>query len=429
MREALKLSVPLVLIVGLGFWLAFRFVGPAPPRELRLATGPDGGLYQGFGQRYSQVLDRDGVTLTLVPTAGSVENIELLEARKVDIALVQGGTSHTAQSDSLVSLGSLFLEPIWIFGRVGGKRGDVRDLLGGRIAVGPVGSGTRAGALEILGSMGVTEENTTMLPLEGAAAGRALSEGRIDLALVVASAQAPVVHEIALMPGVDIRSMPNAEAYVRHHRYLSRLVLPGLILDLAEGVPPEPVTVIATAANLVARNDFHPALVDLLIGAIQQVHGDGGLIELSDQFPSTEYLEFPLDEEAARYYAHGPTFLRRVLPFWAATLIARFFVLILPIVALLVPLVRAFPPVYQWRVRSRIYRWYSEVKRMDPGLQDELSHADVAQYLEELARVESEVTRVETPLSYADQVYNLRIHINYVRERLTERLRALEATA
>ncbi|HEY5701461.1 MAG TPA: C4-dicarboxylate ABC transporter substrate-binding protein, partial [Gammaproteobacteria bacterium] len=164
----------------------------------------------------------------------------------------------------------------------------------------------------------------------------------------------------------------------------------------------------------------HPALVDLLLQAAAEVHGEGGLFEHRNQFPSPEYVEFPLSPEAKRFYKSGPPFLQRYLPFWAATLVDRMLVMLLPLLALAIPLVRIMPPVFRWRIRSRIYRWYRELLEMDPALCEAADIDELKKYLARLDRLEAEVSRVEVPLSYADQLYHLRLHMELVREKLDQ---------
>ena len=215
-------------------------------------------------------------------------------------------------------------------------------------------------------------------------------------------------------------SFEQAEAYARIHRYLAKVTLPEGVIDLQRNIPPTHTTLIAATANLVARSDLHPALVDLLLEAAQEVHQAGDLFERPDEFPSPKHLEFPLSEEAESFYKRGPSFLRRHLPFWAATFVERMVVLLIPIIALLWPLFKIVPPMYEWRVRSRIYCWYEDVKAVDLRVDRDRSPERVAAHVAELDRIEGQVNEIHAPLAYADQVYNLRLHINLVREKLAK---------
>ena len=402
-----------------GFVVAYQFVAPAPPSTITMATGSPDGAYFRFATQYREVLGRHGINLDLVATAGSVENVSLLSAPEsaVDLALVQGGVPATAAS--LVSLGSLYFEPLWVFHRADLPMDKLTDLRGRRVSVGSDGSGTQALSLNLLKANGIDEKVANLLPLPMQEAARGLLTGALDAMFLVGSATSPVVQAVAASPNVRIMDFQRAESYARRYRYLSVITLPEGALDLAADLPDHDVTLLATTANLVARPDLHPALVGLLLQAATEVHGSGGLFEATGQFPSPQFASFPLSDEARRYYRFGPPLLQRYLPFWAASLIDRLKIMLLPLVGLLLPLIRVMPPVYRWRVRSRIYRWYSKLQDVDPQLRD-VDPGNTQRYLAELDRIEGEVTRIAVPLSYADELYNLRLHIDMVRRRLEQ---------
>jgi hypothetical protein len=230
----------------------------------------------------------------------------------------------------------------------------------------------------------------------------------------------PLVRELLLAPGTKLMSFQRADALTRMHRYLSRLTLPQGVIDLHSNIPPQDTLLIAPTANLVARKDLHPALVELLLSAATEVHGAGGLFERPGEFPAPQYLAFPLSEEAKRYYKHGPSFLQRYLPFWAATFIDRTVVLLLPMMALLYPLFKVLPPVYRWRMRQRVYRWYKQLKAIDLELDEEHAAKQLERYAREIDSIEDGVRKLAVPLSYTDQVYNLRLHIGLVRGKLAD---------
>lgn len=391
-----------------------------------MSTGGTGGAYYLFGQQYRDVLAHDSITVEVLTSAGSVENIERLEAKAegVDIAFVQGGTSRPENMKNLVSLGSLYYEPLWVFYRGNQQVTRLTDLSGKRIAVGVQGSGTRSVSLRLLEENGMSHPPTVLSSLGGQQAADALVRRDVDVAFFIASPRAPIVHTLLMTSGIKLMSFKRAEAYTRTHRYLSSVTLPQGVIDLRKNIPPVDTRLIAATANLAVRRDFHPALVDLLLQAAKHVHGAGGLFERQDEFPSPKYLEFPLSEEAQRYYKRGPSFLRRVLPFWAATFVDRTIVMLIPFIALLFPLFKIVPPAYRWRVRSKIYRWYKDVKDVDLALHEEQSAEGLKALMAEVDKIEQQVNMITTPLPYADQVYNLRMHINLVREKLEKAMKA-----
>ncbi len=424
-KEQLKIFGPAFLVAIIGFWIAYQFVAPAPPDNIVISTGRKDGAYYLFAEEYRDILGRSGITLEIRTSAGSVENIKRLEAKEggVDLAFVQGGTKRPQGSGNLVSLGSLYYEPLWVFYRGGKAVKRLPELVGKKIAIGEPGSGTRPVALQVLKDNAMGQSPTPVSSVGGKAAASMLLRGDVDAAFFIASPRSATIHQLLLASDIRLMSFDRAEAYARIHRYLSRVTLPQGVIDLHRNIPPADATLIAVAANLVVRQDFHPALIDLLLQTATKVHGTGNLFERPGEFPSPMYLEFPLSNEAARFYRRGPSFLRRYLPFWAATFIDRMIVMLIPFFALLIPLIRILPPTYRWRVRSRIYRWYKNVQAVDVGLRDEQSPERLGELMAELDRIEGELSKISVPPAYADQLYTLRVHINLVRGKLLEAMK------
>ena len=422
-KESLTILGSALLIVILGFWVAYQFVQPAPPDTIIMSTGREDGAYFLFAQQYRDMLARSGITLEIRTSAGSLENVERVRKGEVDIAFVQGGTYPAKYREHVISLGSLYYEPLWVFYRSGTPVSQIIGLSGKRIAIGEEGSGTRAVAELILKENGMYRSATVLSSLGGRDASNALLKQEVDAAFFIASPRSPTVHGLFTKSHIKLMNFRRAEAYTRRHSHLSTLIFPQAVIDLQKNIPPHDKTLVATTANLVVGTDFHPALVDLVLSAAKEIHGAPGLFEKQGEFPAPRYSEFPLSEEAERYYRRGPSFLRRYLPFWAATFIDRMIVLLIPLIALLLPLFRIVPPTYRWRVRSKIYRWYRDVKEVDLGLQDEKSDDGLTMYRTELDRIEGEVNKIPTPLPYADQLYNLRMHIKLVREKLDKAMK------
>ena len=149
-----------------------------------------------------------------------------------------------------------------------------------------------------------------------------------------------------------------------------------------------------------------------------EVHNAPGLFQDLNEFPSEKYLDFPLDKDAQRFFRFGPTFLKKYLPFWVAVFIERMKVMFLPLVALLIPLIRFLPPGFRWRVRSRIYRWYRNLEEVDLKGRQSTSLDEIKSWIVETAKIEREVMQVSVPLSYAGELYSLRLHIAHVQESL-----------
>jgi TRAP transporter TAXI family solute receptor len=400
--------------------VAYQFVGPAPPRTITIGTGDKSGAYYAFAQRYREILARDGITLEIRSTAGSVENVKLLAAKEggVDIAFVQGGIGDPSAQPGLQSLASLYFEPLWVFHHRDLKIKRLPDLQGKKIAVGPEASGTSPIATKLLAENGVNAETATLLPLGGEKAVEALLGKKADAVFFVLSPQSPIIQNLLLRKDIRILSFERGEAYQRVDRFLSILKLPEGVMDFKKNIPDRDVLLLAPAANLVVREGFHPALVDLLLEAAVEVHSAPGLFQDLNEFPSQKYLDFPLNKEAQRYFRFGPTFLKKYLPFWTAVFFERVKVMLLPLFTLLIPLVRFFPPGFRWRIRSRIYRWYRNLEEIDLKGAQATTLDEIRFCIMELEKIEREVLHVSVPLSYAGELYSLRTHITHVQESL-----------
>ena len=409
-----------VLITLIGFVIAWQFVNPAPPRTLVIATGHTDGAYFLFARRYRELLAQNDIELDIRTTAGSIENLELLQHNSVNLGFVQGGTGTEADSGILTSLGSLYYEPLWVFYRGEQTLTRLSELRDRHIAIGEPGSGTHAIASRLLADNAIDTGNGNIQPVGGSTAMEALLQDEIDALFLVAAPAAPLVQQLLRHDGIRLMSFARAEAYTRQHHFLSAVTLPEGVIDLQANIPPHTTVLLAATANLVARNDFHPALVSLLLQAATSVQDTNGLFEAPGTFPNSDNLEFPLDDDARRFYKHGPPFLQRYLPFWTASLIDRLKVMLVPLLTLLLPLGKIMPPTYRWRVRKKIYRWYRELQALDTELPPREDGSPPELLLQKLNKLEEEVRKVTVPLSYADELYSLRLHIGLVRNRLLD---------
>jgi len=419
----LKVYSPVIGLIILALALAPWLVGPACPKHVVIATGNPEGAYYAFAERYREILERDGITLEVRSTAGSIENAELLRAADsgVSLAIMQGGTAPDDLENQVESLASLYREPVWAFHRADQPIERLTDLEGKRIALGTEGSGTRAVALDLLKQNGVLAEgqiHSAAAALGGRRAAAALKSGEIDAAFFVISPKSPIIRELLEFPEVELISFRRAAAYQNSYPFLSNVVLAEGSLDLKANLPRTDTMLLAPTANLVARSDLHPALVPLLLKAAIEVHQAGGLFEETGEFPSASHVEFPLNKHASRYLKSGPKMLYRYLPFSVAAWVDQVKLVLLPLCTLLLPFFKVAPPIYRWRIRSKIYRWYHVLREIDQKRWKEGESADLTDDIAKLRRLDDELAQVSVPLSYMEEFYNLRLHAAFVLNRV-----------
>jgi TRAP-type uncharacterized transport system substrate-binding protein len=435
-RELVSTVGPFVLLAIALLAGAYFLLKPTPPKRLVLATGTDQGAYGAFGKRYQEELAHFGIEVVLRPTAGSRENLKLLSDPKADVqlAFVQGGSSE-GQSPAkkeeeddekapLMSLGSMFYEPLWLFYRVEAAKkinrdGVIRDfsqLRGLRVNVGNRGSGIPGVMNRLLLANLMERDDIVRSNLDPTPAVMAILGGTLDAAALVSAPESPLVQMLLQTPGIRMYEFAQAEAYARRYKFLSAVTLPRGVVDLSRNVPPQDVVLVAATCSLVAREDLHPALVQLLVQAASRIHGGAGWLSRAGQFPSAMNSEFPLARDAERYYRNGPPAMQRYLPFWLANLVDRMWVAFISIIAILIPLSRILPPLYTFRIRSRVFRWYRDLRQIE----DELARksAPNEELLKRLDKLDAKAERVAVPLAYTNELYELRSAIEMVRKRL-----------
>ena len=419
---------PILLASAAAIWLALHFVRPAPPHTITMSGGPKGSSFETDAERYRAFLAANGIELKIIPSAGSLQNLNRLTNphSHVDIALVQAGITEAARQGAdtadLVSLGSMFYQPLTVFYRARRPISRLSQLEGKRIAIGSAGSGTRLLALALLDANGIELRGPTrLLDLEGEAARKALLDGRVDAIFLTGDSAPPATIRAMLHTrGVLMFDFPQADAYTRRFPYLHKLEIPEGAFDLGANLPAKPLSLIAPAVELIAHSDLHPALCDLLIEAAEQVHGRANLLQSAHEFPSTYTYTYPLDQEAARYYRSGDRSLAyRYLPFWLASLVTRIAVVLVPIIVILVPGLRYLPNLYRWRVDARIHRRYGELMALEREALGELTAERRAALIERLEEIERSVILRKIPGSHAEQLYQLREHMEFVRRTLS----------
>jgi TRAP-type uncharacterized transport system substrate-binding protein len=423
-RDLALTVVPFVVLLAVTLWIASRFVHPAPPNTITISAGAEGSTFALVAERYRKILARQGVTLKVLPSQGSLENLKRLADPKapVDIGFVQGGLAGQVDTGELHSLGSIFYTPVYFFYRAPKPIARLSELSGRRVAIGREGSGTRVLAATLLRANGIEgkdKDATKLLDLEGTAAEDALQARQVDATFLMGdSAAFANVRELLHSEGVRLFDFRQADAYVRRFRYLTRLEVPAGAFDIGRNLPAEALTLISPTVELIARSDLHPALSDMLIEAAREVHGRSNLFQKAGEFPAPLEHEYRISDDASRYYKSGKTFAYKHLPFWLASLVDRIVVVLVPLLVLLIPGLKLLPSLYRWRVNRRIYRRYAELMALERAAFAQTTPDERTDLLRRLDKIEEQVIKLKLPGSFAEQGYILRQHIGFVRARL-----------
>jgi TRAP-type uncharacterized transport system substrate-binding protein len=417
------LALAVVFLAGLVILFAvFWFFHSAPPHTIIITSGAPGSSFQANAEKYRVILARQGVKLKILPSQGSLENLQRLDDAKfhVDVGFVQGGITNVPGTNKLVSLGSISYEPLLVFYRSATPINLLSGFSSRRVAIGSVGSGTRSLALQLLALNGITPGGaTTLLDFDGSDAANALLAGSVDAVFLMGdTTSTEVMLQLEQTPNIQLFDFTQADGYTRRISYVNKLVLPQGSIDLGKNIPAHDVNLIGPTVELLARPDLHPALSDILIEAAQEAHGAPGLFKRRGEFPAPIEHDFPISADASRYYKSGKSFFYGSLPFGLASLASRIVVVFVPLVVLLIPALRIIPAVHKWRMQMRINRWYRELLALERKLQADETPARQEKLMAEIGRIENDVSKMKVPTSFAGQFYDLRANIQFVRNRL-----------
>ena len=427
--EWLLLLGPWLLGVMAVIALVIHYWQPAPPRSIVMATGPAGGAADRAGERYRVALAKRGIEVELRNTSGSLENRARLlnDDAGIAAAFVQTGSATADDAQWLSTIAGIYPEPMWVFYRATKPLLQASELAGKKIAIGPRGSGTRHLSLDVFAAYGVDLEAAPHLDITGREGAEALlkgkdmgkGEGRVDSMVIVTGEESAVVQALLREPGILLLEFPQSGALSKRFPNLSMVTLTPGIIDLARNAPSHDVPLIAAMSQLMIRNDLHPALIRVLAEAAKEIHGGSGWFNKAGEFPTLHGTDLPVDADAERYFVSGTPFLQRHLPFWFAVWIERALILLLPLLAIGIPAVRIVPVVYNWRMRARIYRWYAAVQRLDNEvLRKQPSPEAAAIILAKLSEIEMHADKIHVPLAFARELYDLKLHVDFVRRRL-----------
>lgn len=428
LRDLLLSIGPFALLTLALLGLAYWWLDPTPPRKVVLATGPEQSAYDEFGKRYAEALKRYGITVELLRTEGSSDNLEKLRNGVADLGFVQGGSADIGYDDeeSIVSLGSLFVEPLWLFYREdaaqrlnqGAPLSSLTGLHGWRVNVGTAGSGVPRLFGTLLDINRVERQQLQLSELAQTPATVAFLDGQLDAVVFASAPESLMVQMLLQSPGIRLMDFAQSEAYSRRFGYLTPVVMPQGVVDLSQNIPAQDVRLVASTTSLLASARTHPAILQLFAQTATSLHGGAGWFNRARDYPSLEHSEVPLSPEAVRAIRTGPPFLQRYLPFWLANLTERMWLAMGLIIALALPLSRIIPPLYTFRIRSRVFRWYAQLRDIEQRHENAREPVDVQQLLDELSDMEAKVEKVVMPLAFTDELYALRGNIALVRRKL-----------
>lgn len=416
MKEFLKVWFPiLLLVIGL-FWITSTFIKPIPNKTLTIATGDKDGVYFEYAKRYEKLLQEYGVSVKIIESAGSYESLELLKKGKVDIGFVQGGIVDKDASNSLESIASIYFEPLWLFEKKSYKKVEyISELQNLRISTGLKGSGTNLLVSKIFEINELTFSSDKIKHLNFQDSYKALKELKIDAFFSVLSANSPMILNLLKDTNFQALSLKRVKAYEQKFPYLHTVEIPEGGISLKENIPKSDITLLATTATLLVSKSVDDTLVRLFAKIVKSENSR------NNGFPSINYLELPINEQAKSYLLKGDSFLEKNFPYWIASNIDRFKIMLIPILTLLIPLFKGFFPIYRWRIRSKIYKWYKELDQHEK-MWENYNSQELTNSISDVKDLQNEIRdQVNVPLSYKNEYYMLKTHVDFVLQKMENR--------
>lgn len=397
---------------------------PMPPTQLSMTTGGTLGSYHPMGLRYAERFAMHGVTLNVLTSEGSQQNIERLRLEKnpADLAFLQGGFGYLGTSQErrersrIETLANVDIEGAWLFTR-NRTITSLSQLKGLRLSVGREGGGSRKVALKLLAQAQIDSKDVTLSDEVELQAAKALEQGLIDAAFFVAPDDSTTLQLFLAIPNVQLASLGKSPAIAGRNPYLEpRLLAQGA---LGRGLPQRDTTLLTATASLVSREELHPALKRLAVAVSADIHTNANVFHRAGEFPSLRRLDFPSSPQARATLADGLPFFERTLPFWWAQVAQRLLLIALPIALLAWALMRLIPSLLRWTLESKLIRWYGELKFIENDLlQADVPGLDLARFLVRLNAIDKDLLNFRCPKDLMARCYTLRQHVDFVRLRL-----------
>jgi uncharacterized protein len=422
-NKFLTVSIPILLLVIALFYLTSKFIQPSPKKEITIATGQENADYYKTALIYKELLEKQKVKVNIVTSKGSLENIKLLNEKKVDLAFVQNGITTSENEKNLKSIASVYYEPLWVFYKNENYIIDyIIQLISKKISIGSEGSGTNDLASKILTDNGINNNNSELLNLSNEESKNKLLKGEIDAMFIVGSADSKIIKELLETPNINLFSFKRVKAYSKKYTFLEPIILYEGTMDLYKNLPDGDVNLLTSTATLVVRNDFSEELTRLILKEIKNVHNKKGLFEVDNQFPNITNLTIKASDEAIKYNTYGDTWLEKIFPYWIASNIDRLKILLIPLLTLLIPLSKGFFPLYRWSIRSKIYKWYDQIQEIDLKVES-ASHEELQTNLQKITKLKKEIKKeTKVPLSYMGEYYDLIMHLELIISKINLRL-------
>ena len=428
--KPLVIVLPWAAIVLVVLYIIYRLVDPLPPRHLAIAAGIPGTGYDVLARQYALILARDGVDLEVRNYASAIEHFDVLRdaASPVQAALTTFGFTQPSDAATLYSLGGISDTAIFLFYRNAEPITRFAQLHGKRLSIGAPKTALRTLMLDVLKATGALDDSIRLSDLDYREAIDALIAGEIDVAMVATQMDDSLLQRALRAPGVQLMNVAQAEAIAKTVPGLKHVVLWRGLISLDRDIPDTDIDLLALRNRLLVRKDLHPALQYLLLEAMREVHGAPGPFNRLGEFPAEQPNDLALSPTAQAFYRSGPTFWQRYTSFWLTSLLNRLVFFVIPVVAMLIPIIGFAPRFYRWLHVRRIDQLHRALGNLERELAHSADRCRLVEYQAQINEIKSAVRLLKVARPFEVDLQQLRIHLRMVQEEVS-RMSALPADA
>jgi TRAP-type uncharacterized transport system substrate-binding protein len=412
--------LPWAAIVLAVLYITYRLVDPLPPRHFAIAAGIPGTGYDDFARQYARILARDGVDLEMRNYASSIEHFGVLRdaASGVQAALTTFGFTQPSDRANLYSLGGISDTAIFVFYRNAEPIVRFAQFRGKRLSIGMPRTALRTIMLDVLKATGALDDAMSLSDLDYREAVDALIAGELDVAMVADRIDGSLVQRALGAPGIQLMNVAQAEAIAKAVPGLKHVVLWRGLISLDRDIPGSDIDLLALRNRLLVRKDLHPALQYLLLEAMREVHEAPGPFNRLGEFPAEQPNDLPLSPTARAFYRSGPTFWQRYTSFWLTSLLNRIVFFVIPVVAMLIPIIGLAPRFYRWLYVRRVDQLHRALGNLERDLAQTADTCRFVEYQTRIAEIESSVRLLKVARPFEVDLQRLRAHLRLVQEDL-----------
>ena len=418
--KPLVIVLPWTAIVLAVLYIIYQLVDPLPPRRFAIAAGIPGTGYDVFARQYARILTRDGVDLEVHNYASAIEHFDVLRdaTSPVQAALTTFGFTQPSDAATLYSLGGISDTAIFLFYKNAEPITRFAQFRGKRLSIGMPRTALRTLMLDVLKATGALDDSIHLSDLDYREAIDALIAGEIDVAMVATQIDDSLLQRALGAPGIQLMNVAQAEAIAKTVPGLKHVVLWRGLINLDRDIPDSDIDLLALRNRLLVRKDLHPALQYLLLEAMREVHGAPGPFNRLGEFPAEQPNDLPLSPTAQAFYRSGPTFWQRYTSFWLTSLLNRIVFFVIPIVAMLIPVIGFAPRFYRWLYVRRIDQLHRALGNLERELAQSADTCRFVEYQTRIAEIESSVRLLKVARPFEVDLQRLRIHLRLVQEDL-----------